>query len=106
LQHLELDTKAVRSLISSVVATHLVSVSEVLAGTKEWTPSQVNLFRLLMDRVMPPAPKETTPKKLRDLAEKLSVHSEKQLSDMSVDELEELMRMKMAIPAEITETEQ
>jgi len=98
LEHLEMDVKAVRALIASVVAENLVVVSEVLAGKKKWTPAQANLFRTLMDRVIPVAPKETPPKKLKDLAEKLSSESEKRLVDMSVEELEEMMRMQMAIP--------
>lgn len=45
--------RSIRHTLLRVVASHTASVDEVLSGQKKWSASQVQLYKLLLGKVLP-----------------------------------------------------
>jgi len=70
-----------RAGITHIVNNHLMIVEKVLSGEVTWSPAQVSLFSKLLSKAVPDA--ATT---------KIPSSSSKSVSDMSITELEEIVR--------------
>jgi hypothetical protein len=73
------EIAAMRRRMFNVVNTSLNDVEQVLSGQKQWNNTQVRLFSILTERVMP---------KLTSIT--VDDNSSKKLEDLSLEELEEI----------------
>ena len=76
----EQEIATLRTGISHVVNQHLVLADKVLSGEIQWSSAQVSLFKTLINKIVPDA-----------ATSKVASPKERKLSDLSVQELEQLV---------------
>lgn len=92
------EIAALRRRSFDIVSKHLETVDRVLSGDTHWNPVQANLFKTLLERVMP---------KLSSVTVEDNSSKNKKLEDYSVEELEAIAlgkRKEQAVDAVITES--
>jgi hypothetical protein len=77
----EQDISHARAAINHIVTQQLMIVDRVMSGEVTWSSTQANLFRMLLNKVVPDAASQ----KVKDPGEKRGIQ------DMTVEELEELV---------------